>query len=441
MLLYLPLPSSPVCSFYLPDPRFAKPPHSIPSFAISCRLSKLIRETLSRTLYAPPVGSNVSIKLILESLLPCEGGPPAEGFPKEVMDFVLCCAALAAAEGDDSPTLFWVTKDLILAAKLSLRELSRAASFGSEREMLVELMPDVLSVVKGVIKESSVDTKSEDIFASSAKTPVDYAIVAAHQFRWLVSQVAYPDLGKLLWLVTPCALTSLDHWSAAVKEQGISSFIHIVKNVNAAELSWYEEAILDVCCSNIPAADELWHRVIEISVLLLTSTQKANPRSPWFERMLNEMLSHLERQPFNKERRVSWLSQIEPVFSVMGLFILAHFRRIFPLFFQWMHADDEDTILLVLGRLHTIIKLTWIRKSPHFERLVDELTLLYKETAVRKNREVIRHQILRLLVLLQQCKGLQFEKAWDKHKNDPDLTMMVSSFNNLLNETQTTSTS
>lgn len=59
------------------------------------------------------------------------------------------------------------------------------------------------------------------------------------------------------------------------------------------------------------------------------------------------MLNHLERQPFNKERRVSWLTQIEPVFSAMGLFILAHFRRMFSLFFQWMHADDEDTILLV----------------------------------------------------------------------------------------------
>lgn len=200
MLSYPPLPSSPVRSFSLTALRFTKPPHSIPSFAISCRLSEPIRETLSRTLYAPPVGSDVSIKLILDSLLPCEGEPPVEGFAKEVTNFVLCCAALAAAEGDDSPTLFWVTKDLILAAKLSLRELSRAVSYESEREMLVELMPDVLSVVKGVIRESCVDTKSEDIIASSAKTPVDYAIIATHQFRWLVSQVCFLIL-RFVYLV------------------------------------------------------------------------------------------------------------------------------------------------------------------------------------------------------------------------------------------------
>ncbi|XP_065008335.1 uncharacterized protein At2g39910-like isoform X1 [Musa acuminata AAA Group] len=399
------------------------------------RLSESIRETLSRTPYAPPEGASVSIKSLVESLLPSGDREAQEGFRKEVRDFFLCCAALAAAEGDESPTLFWVTKDLIFASKSALRELSRAASFESEQQMVIGLLPDVLPALKGVIKESCVDTEEEEVIAASAKAPVGYAIVAAHQFRWLVSQVAYPDLGKLLWLVIPCALTSLDHWSAEVKEQGIVSFIHIVKNVNSAELGWYEEAVLDVCCRNILAADELWDRIVEVSVLLLTSTQQTNPRSPWFERMLNEMLGHLERQPFKKERRIAWLAQIEPVFDVMGLFILAHFRRIFNLFFQWMHADDEETILLVLERLKTIIKLTWIRKSPYFERLVDELTLLYKETAVRKNREPLRIQILQLLVLLQQCKGSQFEKAWEKHMNDPDLTMMISSFNNLLNET------
>lgn len=59
------------------------------------------------------------------------------------------------------------------------------------------------------------------------------------------------------------------------------------------------------------------------------------------------MLSHLERQPRNKDIRVVWLQHIEPLFSSVGLVLLAHFRRIFPLFFQWMHADDDETVLLV----------------------------------------------------------------------------------------------
>lgn len=66
-----------------------------------------------------------------------------------------------------------------------------------------------------------------------------------------------------------------------------------------------------------------------------------------FEKMLNEMLSYLERQPRDKERRIAWLKFIEPIFNALGLFLLAHFRRIFPLFFQWMHVDDDETVLLV----------------------------------------------------------------------------------------------
>ena len=66
-----------------------------------------------------------------------------------------------------------------------------------------------------------------------------------------------------------------------------------------------------------------------------------------YDRMLSEMLGHLERQPLNKERRVAWLTLIGPVFYAMGLFLLAHFRRLFSLFFQWMHSDDDKTVLLV----------------------------------------------------------------------------------------------
>ena len=84
--------------------------------------------------------------------------------------------------------------------------------------------------------------------------------------------------------------------------------------------------------------------------------------------MLSEMLGHLERQPLNKERRVAWLTLIGPVFDAMGLFLLAHFRRLFSLFFQWMHTDDDKTALLVRKMFEFLIsiKRKYYNTSSHF---------------------------------------------------------------------------
>lgn len=96
--------------------------------------------------------------------------------------------------------MYWITKDLILTAKSAFYELSKAISVESERELFVELMPEVLPGLKGVIKESSIDTEQEEIVPTSAQVPVAHAIVAAHQFRWLVSQVCWVD-GGFLWII------------------------------------------------------------------------------------------------------------------------------------------------------------------------------------------------------------------------------------------------
>ncbi|KAM4100272.1 hypothetical protein ACB094_05G055900 [Castanea mollissima] len=117
--------------------------------------------------------------------------------------------------------------------------------------------------------------------------------------------------------------------------------------------------------------------------------------------MLNEMLSHSERRPRDKERRVAWLKYIEPLLSAVGLVLLAHFRRMFPLILKWMHADDDETVLLVPEWIRTILKLTWIRNTPYVGRLVDELTILYKEAAMKRAREEISTHILQILTLLQ----------------------------------------
>ncbi|KAK4717429.1 hypothetical protein R3W88_015767 [Solanum pinnatisectum] len=401
-------------------------------------LSRPIRESLSKAPYTPPEGSSVSIKSMLLSLL--------SNSQLEIRDFSLCCAALASASESTYNQLFWVPHSLSLAAASAFKDLSKAyatmaagnhdlikfgeldldfKSLPNDKILAIHLIPQLLPLLKDTIKESAIDKSIDghEISAASASVPVAYAIIAAYQFRWFISQVDYPHLGKVCSLVIPCALTALDHWSSEVKGQGMISLIYLAKNVNAAEIGWYEDVILDACCQNIASDDEIWERVVQMSVLMVTFTQKSNPRSIWYEKLLNEMLSHLERQPRNKERRVAWLQHIEPLFNGLGLILLSHFRRLFPLLFRWMHADDDRTVLLVLERIQTIVKLTWIRNSPYIERLVDELVSLFKEAALKLAREEIRKLVLQTTILIQQSKGSQFKAAWDKHKDDPDLTI------------------
>lgn len=388
------------------------------------QLTKPIIDLLSKTPYTPQDTTKVSTKSTLESLLSNKSS---------VKDFSLACALLSSSRSSTDELLTWIPSHLSTAAETAFSNLSKAYNDSlqgdEERNFAGELMPEVVPLLKEKIKESSIDKSDEndEVFAASARAPVGFAIFAAYQFRWFVSQVEYPLLGKMVNLVIPCALTCLDHWSPEVKGQGMISFIHIAKNVKAAELGLYGDVILDACCQNIASADEIWQYVVEMSVLLITCIQGDNPRSSWFEKMLNEMLGHLERQPRNKERRIAWLKFIGPIFNSIGLFLLAHFRRIFPLFFQWMHADDDETVLLVLKRVQTVVRLTWVRNTPYVGRLVDELVVLFKEAALRRAREEIRTDVLNILIMLQQCKGQQFETAWNKHKDDPNLTTLALS--------------
>lgn len=79
-----------------------------------------------------------------------------------------------------------------------------------------------------------------------------------------------------------CAVPwSLIIWFSA-QGQGMISFIHLAKNVIAAEIGGYTDVVLDACCQNVACDDEIWHYLVEMSVLLVTSTQRNNPRSLWY---------------------------------------------------------------------------------------------------------------------------------------------------------------
>lgn len=181
-----------------------------------CRLSEPVRDYLRKIQYKPPEGSNVSVKSMLESLLPTKNSTPNSNsseneFFEEVKDFSLCCALLVSCEGSKCGLISWIPPKLSILAKAAFQELSKVLSdcldvkhpkrigelgldltlLSNEERLVVELMIQVLPLLKESIKTSSIDGSDDgdDILAASARTPVAYAVVAAYQLRWFVTQV------------------------------------------------------------------------------------------------------------------------------------------------------------------------------------------------------------------------------------------------------------
>lgn len=75
--------------------------------------------------------------------------------------------------------------------KVGELEVDLSGVVESEKKLLMELMPEVLPSLKDTIKESAIDMSDENdgISAASARVPVAYAVLAASQFRWFVTQV------------------------------------------------------------------------------------------------------------------------------------------------------------------------------------------------------------------------------------------------------------
>lgn len=179
------------------------------------RFSEPIIKSLSKICDKPSEGSNVSVVAILESLLPRKTSlpinPSEDSIYSSIKDFTLACGLILSSSSSISALLSWIPEDLFLTAESALRMLSKAYASAScdgfsnnieelgldftlipvEKRLVVEIIPKVLPLLKESIKESSIDKSDEvdEVSAASARVPVGFAIVAAHQLGWFITQV------------------------------------------------------------------------------------------------------------------------------------------------------------------------------------------------------------------------------------------------------------
>ncbi|KAL0671557.1 hypothetical protein Bca4012_034261 [Brassica carinata] len=249
---------------------------------------KVVSEPIAETLRRTPqhLSSKVSTKGLLFSLLPNPSSPHEQDSLASIKNLALACALLSSSLSSTHELFSWIPESLSL---IGFSEISRDYYNGGKMRLVIELLPVVLPELKDTIEGSSMGKKSddaEDVSAALTRQPVGYAVLAAHQLKWFVTQVEKPELGKLCNLVVPCSLTALDHWSPQVKGEGMLSFIHLLKNVSSNDLGLYGDVVLDACCQNIASDDEIWIHVVELSVLLVTKLHPNNPRTSWYERFM-----------------------------------------------------------------------------------------------------------------------------------------------------------
>ena len=144
---------------------------------------------------------------------------------------------------------------------------------------------------------------------------------------------------------------------------------------------------------------------------------------------------------------MAWLRFVEPLLKALGRFLLAHFRRIFPLFFQWTHSDDPETVLLVclhslttlyeclnthekfsisvqvLERVETVLRLTWIGNSPrfnpkHYKRALRQTFFSACPPYLEATPRVCFYSLMKYTA---GPKAYSSESAWRQYQDDPNL--------------------
>ncbi|KAG0562890.1 hypothetical protein KC19_9G180200 [Ceratodon purpureus] len=321
-----------------------------------------------------------------------------------VYDIVLSFSALASGIIESEKT--WIDEtglcklcnDAIGCFSKTLQEESSSSqdeakppSGGNNRRLssletlVLRLLPKILSRFKDILK---VGTKSVSLELGSTVPKMDdlpAAIISAHQLRWCLTQVRYPNFKPHSELVIRTALTALDHYSPSIKREGMKTFTHLATNLSPTELRWFKDAILDAVTRSLIGCEYLWSVAVEMAVALVTQIEGGNPRGQWYGAIMKEMLEDLDRHRSDETRRIVWLQLVTPQFESMGIVLVAHFKNLLPLFYYWLHAQDETTQLLVLSNLRTIIRSTWPRIPFHALRIQEELSRAKNDGQERKS--------------------------------------------------------
>ena len=105
-----------------------------------------------------------------------------------------------------------------------------------------------------------------------------------------------------------------------------------------------------------------------------------SPYNPLFISLFDSLLEEAERHAHDPSRTTIWLETIpQELFPVLGLQLVASFRRLVPLLLEWCTSIQKKVRLGSLRAVHAVICATWPRMPAHAAVIWDVVEAAYQD--------------------------------------------------------------
>jgi len=288
--------------------------------------------------------------------------------------------ALAPHTIEDS---VWSVPRIQSASQDTLQLVSDIAGSSPPDSPLLPLKTVVFRTFSDVLTHTSkfLSAPTNDRIASTED--VLQTVVALETLLLCLTHVKYPELTEYYDRVLPIAVKAMQQPSRLVQCRSFRLMSHILQHINVAQLRWHEGLILaQIEDALIGCGVMSWDYALEASVKGAVLIGGNEVGCEWHTRIFEALLKEIERHGHTKQRRVSWLRNIQQLVDVMGLQLLVFFYRLIPLLIEWLDSSDVDTRESDATLLLKVLRQCWPRMHAWRGRLLPVLSRVAEESQV-----------------------------------------------------------
>ncbi|KAI8496146.1 TEL2-interacting protein 2 [Branchiostoma belcheri] len=297
-----------------------------------------------------------------------------------------------------------------LKGKDALSLIMRCCNFENESEMLcgtedkVGIFGSILTLLKPSL--------GRDTWKKNLST--------RRVFYWCVIRVARPYLSDFVGTVLPPVLLFLDDHQLENRLLGVECLQHVLRNIPAAELQWYNRAavIYDALHATLYSQEpRLLEKVVPClldvcAILEKGPTEEGVPRkASQSDALLRHILTNMQHEGKIAMRR-AYCKHLHLIVQHVGIRCVRHLNRLLRVIYEYLEVYDgpvEYARKDALTATKTMIVQAWPRMPHHTQPLAKALLKLVVDISMDESgtpenvREEMCASATECLVLLNRC--------------------------------------